>query len=225
MRSNAYVLSFMAAITIVLGTLLSLAATSLKDLQDFNVEIDIKKNILKSLDIPEDSSQKLTSAEIQTLFDERITTMMINADGEEAVDGALPVYVKSENGINTGYSIPISGKGLWSTIYGYLALNADGETIKGITFYKHGETPGLGGEVDKEWFTANFRGKRIVDKDGNLVGVQIAKGQVAANDPEAYHKVDGISGATMTTKGVNIFIEQDLATYDPFLEKLRARKE
>ncbi|MFC1550712.1 NADH:ubiquinone reductase (Na(+)-transporting) subunit C [Candidatus Neomarinimicrobiota bacterium] len=225
MRSNTYVLAFMTTITIVLGTLLSLAATSLKDLQDFNVEIDIKKNILKSLDIPKGSSQKLTSEEIQSLFDERIKTMLINADGEESVEGTLPVYVKTDSGVNSGYAIPISGKGLWSTIYGYLALNTDGETIKGITFYKHGETPGLGGEVEKEWFTANFRGKRIVDEEGNLVGIQIAKGQVTTNDPDAYHKVDGISGATMTTKGVNIFLEQDLATYDPFLQKLRASEE
>jgi Na+-transporting NADH:ubiquinone oxidoreductase subunit C len=212
----------MAVITIMLGTLLSMAATSLKDRQDFNVEIDIKKNILKSLDIPEDKSQKLTSDEIQTLYDERIKTMMVDENGEESDSGTLPVYVKTDNGVNSGYAIPISGKGLWSTIYGYLALNTDGKTIKGITFYKHGETPGLGGEVEKAWFTENFRGKSIVDPEGNLVGVQIVKGVVAENDPEAYHKVDGISGSTMTTKGVNIFIEQDIATYEPFLRKLQA---
>ena len=88
----------------------------------------------------------------------------------------------------------------------------------GITFYKHGETPGLGGEIDKDWFTSNFVGKQIFNPSGKLVSIQIVKGTVDESRAEAYHQVDGISGATLTTKGMNIFIEQDLKNYLPFFK-------
>lgn len=222
MRSNLYVLTFMSGITVILGFLLSFAATSLKERQDFNIEIDMKKNILKSLNIPEDASRVLTSNEIGPLFDEKVITIFINEDGVVTEDGNLPLYVKFTDGISEGYSIPISGKGLWSTIYGYLAIEPDGKTIKGLTFYKHGETPGLGAEIEKDWFTSNFIGKQIVSPSGDLVSVQVIKGHVDPGDLEAYHKVDGISGATMTTKGLNKFLIANLETYDPFFRNLRS---
>jgi len=222
MRSNFYVLSFMAGITIVLGFLLSFAAASLKDKQDFNIEIDIKKNILSSLNIPDDQSEKLTQSDIQKLYDEEITTLNIDENGMKADDGALSVYIAMDGVKPTGYSIPISGKGLWSTIYGYIALEPDGKTVKGITFYKHGETPGLGGELEKEWFTSNYKGKQIYNDEGELVSIEIVKGQVNQNNLNAIHQVDGISGSTLTTKGMNRFIANDLITYKPFLERVKA---
>ncbi len=222
MRSNLYVLSFMAGITIVLGFLLSFAATSLKPQQDFNIEIDIKKNILSSLNIPADKSKKLSQDDIQKLFDEEITTIKIDENGMKSDEGLLNVYVAKDGDSATGYSIPISGKGLWSTIYGYIALEPDGETVKGINFYQHGETPGLGGELEKEWFTSNYIGKKIYDTDNNLVSIEIVKGQVNPNDINAIHQVDGISGSTLTGKGMNRFIAEDLNTYKPFLDKVKA---
>ena len=97
-------------------------------------------------------------------------------------------------------------------------------TVKGITFYNHGETAGLGGEVDKPWFQNNFKGKKFVDNDGNLVGIQTMKGGVDDTSPEAYHQVDGISGATMTGKGLNIFLMNDLRTYESFFHRIRESK-
>ncbi len=221
MRSNLYVISFMSSITIVLGLLLSVAATSLADRQEMNVQIDMKKNILSSLNIPEDSSMKLSGEEIQTIFKERIEEFKVNNQGDVVADGTHSVFVKKlPDGVG-GYAIPISGKGLWSTVYGYLAIEPDGMTVMGITFYKHGETPGLGGEIDKEWFTSNYRGKKIVDELDNLVPLEIVKGQVSPNDPNAFHRVDGISGATLTCKGLNQFIAEDVAIYDPFFKKIR----
>jgi Na+-transporting NADH:ubiquinone oxidoreductase subunit C len=121
------------------------------------------------------------------------------------------------------YVLPISGKGLWSTIYGYIALDVDGATVRGITFYKHGETPGLGGEIEKEWFKSNFEGKRIFDEEGNLVSITVVKGKVEELIPEseAYHYVDGISGSTLTGRGINEFLEEDLGKYEPFLKKVK----
>jgi len=222
MRSNFYVLSFMAGITIILGFMLSFAAASLKDKQDFNIEIDIKKNILSSLNIPTDKSVKLSQNDIQNLYDEEITTLSIDASGIKSDNGALTVYVAMNQMQPTGYAIPISGKGLWSTIYGYIALEPDGETVKGINFYQHGETPGLGGELEKDWFTSNFIGKKIYNSEGELVGITIIKGQVNRNNKNAIHQVDGISGATLTGKGMNQFIAHDLNIYKPFLDRVKA---
>lgn len=222
MRSNFYVISFMAGITIVLGFLLSFTAASLKTKQDFNIEIDIKKNILSSLNIPADQSQKLSQSAIQKLFEEEITTLNIDESGMKSDDGALSVYIATDGEQPTGYSIPISGKGLWSTIYGYIALEPDGKTVKGITFYQHGETPGLGGELEKDWFTSNFVGKQIYNKEGELVSIEIVKGQVNPSNINAIHQVDGISGSTLTTKGMNQFIAHDLNIYKPFLDRVKA---
>ncbi len=131
----------------------------------------------------------------------------------------LPIYVDKKDGIVNGYAIPISGKGLWSTLYGYFAIEPDGVTAKGITFYAHKETPGLGGEVEKPWFQNNFVGKRFIDEDGNLVGIKVIKGKA---DPGSLYEVDGISGATITSKGLESFLVDDLEKYEPFFRKIRS---
>ena len=183
-QSNSYTLIFMGIVTIILGFLLSIAATSLKERQEINVAIDIKKNILRSLDFPESQDEPWTTESIQTMFDKNIVSYVVDAAGEK-VDGMkvedidpltqrdlFPVFCKKRKGKEVeGYAVPITGKGLWSTLYGYIALESDGITVKGITFYKHGETPGLGGEVEKEWFTQNFIGKRI--KKWNILNILI----------------------------------------------------
>ena len=94
--------------------------------------------------------------------------------------------------------LPIDGKGLWSTLYGFLAVSGDLNTIKGITFYEHAETPGLGGEVDNPDWKAKWAGKKIYDKDGR-VQLNVAK---AAAEEGNIHQVDGLSGATLTANGV-----------------------
>ena len=236
MRSNAYTLIFTSIVTIVLGFLLSIAVTIMKDQQDLNIEIDIKKNILRSLDFAPSEENPWTPERVQAIFEEYISSLVINAKGETIegkkpedinpdVDGDFhPIYIKTMVGKIDGYAIPISGKGLWSTLYGYFAVESDGMTVKGITFYKHGETAGLGGEVEKPWFRNNYKGKKFVDNDGNLVGIQIMKGGVDDTSPEAYHQVDGISGATMTSKGLNKFLMNDLKTYESFFHRIRASK-
>ena len=121
-----------------------------------------------------------------------------------------PLY-KSKDGI----VIPISGKGLWSTLYGYFALEMDMKTVKGIAFYKHGETPGLGAEVEKKWFQNNFIGKKIFDENSNLVSITVYKG----SSGDDIHGVDGISGATVTSNGVTNFLKSILNNYKPYFER------
>ena len=232
MRSNLYTLGFTSIVTIVLGFFLALAADGLRELQVTNVENDMKKNILLSLGFEQNEDSPWTSDEIQKLFDKNIEGIVLNASGKKTskdpkdIDTVkdlefLPIYIKKENGTIGGYAIPIAGKGLWSTLYGYFAVEPDGRTVKGITFYKHGETPGLGGEIEKDWFQKNFIGKQFVNEKNELLGIQIIKGKVQSDDKEAYHKVDGISGATMTGKGLEYFLKDDLSKYEPFFKQIR----
>ncbi len=233
-HSNAYTFKFAAMVTIVCSVLLAGAATLLKPRQVANELLDKKKNILSSVGITGEQSD-LSREQIKEIYEEKIKELVIDeggniVEGKRPIDidpkkdkNLYPVYESMEDGQITSYIIPISGKGLWSTIYGYLALKPDLNTVQGITFYKHGETPGLGGEIDKEWFTDNYKGKKIRDENGNLVSVDIIKGDVEEKYPEdeAVHYVDGISGATITCRGINEFLGKDLKTYEPFFQKVR----
>jgi len=231
MHSNSYTIIFTSLVTIVLGSFLSIAAGTLEETQDRNVENDSKKNILSSLGYKPGFDKPWTSDEITRIFEENIDAYVLDENGDRTNNDPrsinpeidyenLPIYVDKKDGNVNGYAIPISGKGLWSTLYGYFAIEPDGATVKGITFYAHKETPGLGGEVDKPWFQKNFIGKRFIDEKGNLIGVKVIKGKA---DPDSPHEVDGISGATITSKGLESFLIDDLRKYEPFFLKVRDR--
>lgn len=127
--------------------------------------------------------------------------------------GALPGIAQREpyaefyeivdGGETQGYVLPIYGKGLWSTLYGFIALEADKETVKGITYYEHKETPGLGGEVDNPNWQALWPGKKIYGKGGE-VDLGVVKGKASADDA---YGIDGLSGATITSKGVDDMVK------------------
>lgn len=138
----------------------------------------------------------------------------------------VPLYrAVDDSGKTTAYCIPIFGYGLWSWLYGFLALEADGITVRGITFYKDGETPGLGGEVNNPAWQKQWAGKRILNEKGELVGIVVKKGKV---DPaiafEKLHMVDGLSGATLTSRGVSRFVRRDLELYEPYFRKIRSKQ-
>ena len=235
MHSNRYTLLFTAIVTVVLAFLLSIVDSSLKEKYEKNVEVDIRKNILISLGFSSTDVLSMNNENVESIFQNSIVGFVVDNSGSivenklpQDIDPNLdlnlyPIYKRVSNNITEGYSIPISGKGLWGTMFGYFSIEPDGSTAKGITFYQHIETPGLGGEVDKPWFQNNFVGKRFVDENGNLVGIQTVKGQVDETSEEAYHLVDGISGATMTSRGLNQFLLKDLKFYDPFFSKIRSK--
>lgn len=130
-----------------------------------------------------------------------------------------PFYRRVDDaGNDVAYCIPISGKGLWSTLYGYLALKKDANHVAGITFYKHAETPGLGGEIENPAWQASWVDQEILDDEGNLVSIAVKKGGAAPGDK---HAVDGLSGATITGNGVQRFVRRDLETYLPYLKEQR----
>lgn len=118
--------------------------------------------------------------------------------------------------------LPIYGYGLWSTLYGFVSLGSDLQSIQGIAFYEHGETPGLGGEVDNARWKALWPGKRAFDDAGNVV-LSVIKGQVDPKSAKAQYQVDGLSGATITTRGVHNMINYWLGErgYGAFLKTLK----
>jgi len=120
--------------------------------------------------------------------------------------------------------LPVRGYGLWSTLYGFLALKPDLNTVVGLGFYQHGETPGLGGEVDNPKWKALWPGKTLFDADGKP-NIAIVKGGVQAGDADAGHEVDALAGATLTSKGVNHLLTYWLGQqgFGPYLDKLRQR--
>lgn len=118
--------------------------------------------------------------------------------------------------------LPVSGYGLWSTMYGFISLEPDGNTVSDISFYEHGETPGLGDQIAKPRWRARWQDKRIYDESGAL-RIEVVKGRVPAGDPLAAYRVDGISGATLTGNGVTHLIRYWLGDhgYGPYLRALR----
>jgi Na+-transporting NADH:ubiquinone oxidoreductase subunit C len=138
---------------------------------------------------------------------------------------AFVYEVVDESGKLEKLVLPINGKGLWSTLYGFLALADDGSTVRGITFYEHGETAGLGAEVDNPKWKAIWPGKQVFDETGKI-RLEVIKGSVSPSSPNVQYEVDGISGATITSKGVSNLIHYWLGpeAFGPFLDHLRQPK-
>lgn len=225
---TAYTLGFAAAVCVVCSVLLAAATAGLKARQDAAAELDRRMNVLKVFGAPIRDAQgrAISAAEAERLYDTHVRETRIDPTTRQPAKDdrpdALPLYTWVEDGVVKRYAIPISGKGLWSTIYGYLAIEPDLATIAGITFYKDGETPGLGGEIGSDWFQAQFKGKRFF-QDGRLTPLIVAKGPSAGRYPAAEQNrvVDGISGATMTGRGVQTFLNDDLRRYEPYFATRR----
>lgn len=235
MSENLRVLRFAVIVCLACSVLVSAAALGLRDRQETNLLLDIRKNILKAVGLFEPG---MDAERVTQLFDERMVGLVLTREGEvvegrtaDSVDpdrepDLLRLYEYQEQDEIRAYAFPIQGQGLWSTVYGYLSLGADLNTITGITFYKHGETPGLGGEIEKAWFQDQYVGKKVLDEEGRIVGVATVKGKAAEVHPENLeHYVDGISGATITADAVDDMMLEALKAYEPFFARIRRGKE
>jgi Na+-transporting NADH:ubiquinone oxidoreductase subunit C len=250
-QTNVYTYLFITIISALAALVLSFASWSLKDKQQFNIETDMKKNILIAVGVMKegkcyDSQQKafVDNCDVLCCYKKNIESFVVDYQGKVKTDKVLiperilpekekekpqdqrsyPVFAMKVGDKITAYSVPVIGKGLWGSIYGYIALAEDLKTVKGITFYKHVETPGLGAEIETEWFTRGYVNKQIVDENGKLVSVNIVKGKVNPNSPKIKHEVDGISGATLTCVAVNKLLKNSLALYEPYFKSLRKEK-
>lgn len=133
------------------------------------------------------------------------------------------VYMVEKDGEIETLILPVRGYGLWSTLHGFIAVKGDLNTVVGMGFYQHGETPGLGGEVDNPKWTGQWPGKTLFDENGELA-VQVVKGGVDPQSPKAVHQVDGLAGATLTGNGVDNLLKFWLGQngFGPFIANLRA---
>jgi len=231
-QSNTYIILYAAAVTIVCGGLLAFASVSLKERQDANVAMEKKTDILSSVMTLKEGD------DINSLYETQVKGFVLDFTGnikegiapdqvdlakeykKVAADRLLPVYeFRSKSDPNkVEYAVmPVYGYGLWNTISGFVAVKADFATIQGVKFQHVGETPGLGARIASDEIQERYKGKMIFDK-GMLVSVMMQKGEGHdyANDP---HKVDGMSGATLTGKGVNNMLKDYLACYEAYLKK------
>jgi Na+-transporting NADH:ubiquinone oxidoreductase subunit C len=230
-NTNAYTLIYAAGICLVSSLLLSVTASGLKAQQDRMSESDRKFNVLKALqaEVLRPDGARIGVEAIETMFREHVAEVRYDEKtgevlgSEGGVSGAgLPVFQWTDGGRVTRYAIPVSGAGLWGPIYGYLALNRELDTVIGVTFYRHAETPGLGGEIEKDAFTKPFTGQKVF-ADGALRPVEVVKGRVADRYPAGAPcvAVDGISGATITGRGISQFMTDDLKSYERIFSVLR----
>ncbi|MCA8948325.1 MAG: NADH:ubiquinone reductase (Na(+)-transporting) subunit C [Planctomycetes bacterium] len=234
-NSNGYVLGFAVAVCVAVSTGLAITANALKATQEAAAEFDRQKNVMIAAGLCAADDPR-PRAELEQLYADRVTESVVDTETGKVTTEKKPAEIKDLDeagqrrfrvvattkdaaGKLEAVVLPISGRGLWSTLYGYLALDADKNHVRGITFYKHGETPGLGGEVENPQWQAQWRGKTIFDDSGKLVSVRVKKGQVDDEIPaEKKHAVDGLSGATITSNGVTRFVAADLAAFEDYLK-------
>ena len=246
-NSNIYTILFAAVVVTVSAVLLAVAVMVLKPAQERNKRQEKMTDIMYTIGLDKDALAQKASAEgkklnyevIESYFNKYFTKQYaLKSDG--SVDDAVkafdinmkaeikkpeteqrfPVFIGNVDG-KTFYVMPLYGKGLWDDIWGYIALESDANTVKGVKFGHKGETPGLGDEITKKWFEKEFAGEKVFDND-TFKGVTVLKGN---KDPENKdkedHEVDAISGATLTSNGVTNMIQERLKHYVPFFKKVR----
>ena len=247
--SISYIFTVAFAVCLVCAIIVSTAAVSLRPLQVKNKELDFKRNILAAAGLMQEGKSveelfaqvetrlvNIETGEFSTEFD--IDTFdPVKAASDPAIVTELPtdidiasikrlekyteVYlVRDASGDIDTLILPVRGYGLWSTLWGFIALEEDYNTVVGLGFYSHAETPGLGGEVDNPKWKSQWPGKKITDSSGNLA-IEVTKGGQA--DLSSDYEVDGLSGATLTTIGVNNLVRFWLGEngFKPLLDNLK----
>ena len=244
------ILTVALGLCLVCSVVVSTAAVVLKPAQQANKTLDLKRNILMAaglLDPVLSVEEQFEQVETRVVsldegrfvegvdpasFDQReaakdpAQSRAIPGDADPAKlvrreDRALVYLVRDQQGGLDKIILPIRGYGLWSTLYGFMALQSDGNTVAGLGFYEHGETPGLGGEIDNPNWKAIWPGKQVYQ--GDQVAIQVLKGAVPSGSADAQWQVDGLSGATLTTKGVHNLVRYWMGDqgFKPLLENLR----
>jgi Na+-transporting NADH:ubiquinone oxidoreductase subunit C len=222
---------------IVVAALLSFVAMQLKPLQDKNIAIAKKYDILKSVQMAMDADEKKDKqAYIEKLYEQNLKeSFVIDSKGnlkdgvdafevdlkaelsKDLEDRNLPIFVFEKSQNDQKYVIPMRGKGLWGPIWGYVSLNNDMNTIYGTTFDHKSETPGLGAEINTQVFQEQFKNKKIFEED-EFVGIAVKKGGAAGSNE---HAVDAISGGTITSNGLQSMIHDNLQGYVSYFNQKR----
>lgn len=233
MHSNKYTFLYAIGISILTAIILVTTSVSLKPKQDFNLALDTKKNILKSL-LVESSSAK----EIESLYTKSVKELVVNSKGE-VLDGIstksivlknelskpleernLPLYVFTDENNKKSYVLPMQGIGLWGPIWGFIAIKDDFNTVKGAFFDHKTETPGLGAEIAEKPFQEQFIGKKIKDESNNFISVNVLKSSAKFEYSNDF-RVDGISGGTITSDGTDAMIKNCVKPYLAYFDKIK----
>ena len=243
-QSNLYVILFAIGLTVVFGGALSLTSVGLKPLQDKQVELDTKKKILGAV---MDISTIEDPNEILNIYNERVQSTVVDINGNvvdkdekgnavvaekvniqknyklDKEERLYPVFTfLNESGNVEAYIFPTFGAGLWEWISGYVAFGNDLNTVMGIAFDHKGETPGLGARITEATIQQRYVGKEIFNKQGELVSITMVKGE--GHTGLSQHQVDGMSGATITGKGVNVMLASYLECYSAFIQKTKSQQ-
>lgn len=245
-QSNAYVIGFAAILTVVIGGLLALAATGLKEPQQAAIKLDTRTKILSAvMNISKEDN-------VNEIYESRIRSKVVNIEGDEVEkmedgvpaiaeqidigrqfrkapeDRLYPVFLfVNENNPEQidAYIVPVYGNGLWDRIWGFVALEPDMVTVRGVRFDHAGETPGLGARITDEGVQDRYVGKKIYDDLGELVSIEMVKGET--NDPSLYddYHVDGMSGSTLTAKGVNNMLRNYFSYYENYFKTVQTAED
>lgn len=243
MYSNAYIFRYAGIMVILVAAVLSSAAMLLKPMQERNEAVDKMQSILSAAGIENVSADNAIE-----LFNKYVTDMIVidkegkiiddfqgeNKQNSKAFnlnlkeqlynksvnkDYELAMYVLEKDGEKINI-IPLRGVGLWGPVWGNIALKSDFNTVIGVTFSHKSETPGLGAEIETPAFENQFPGKELFDDQGKFVSIGVIKGGVESFPLDLQrHKVDAISGGTITSNGVNDMIKNVLESYVPYIQK------
>ncbi len=243
-QSNLYIIVFTAIMTVVVGGVLSLTSQVLAPAQKKSIELDTKSAILSSV-MNLDSLGLKGDAVLET-YSKRINSLVVDINGNEVttdekgnpvvaeqVDVASNYKKAPENRIYPvfkymdasnpevvdAYILPLYGAGLWDKIWGFVALDSDFEEIVGASFDHRGETPGLGARIATPEVQSRYKGKKIFDDSGDLVSVTMVKGE--GNTGLTDYQVDGLSGATITGKGLNNMLKNYLTYYEAYINSVK----
>ena len=229
-QGNTYTIIYIVVLVLVVGAALAATSIALRPRQQANADADKMRQILLSARV------STTPADVIATFHELVgEQFVVNFHGERVEGDAftinvaeqsklpeaermLPVFVcRTPEGGELKYIVPVYGAGLWGPIWGYVAVDADGSTVYGAYFAHQGETPGLGAEIEKPAFSNQFEGKQLF-KNGRFLPVAVVKAGQKPMGDEDY--VDGISGGTITSKGVGAMLANCLAPYKTFFSNL-----
>lgn len=235
-NSSTYIIIYATVMVVVVAAVLAVAAMVLQPIQNANVEVEKKGDVLRSVGLGQDADKaKDKTAYINAEYQKYIVEdYLVNVRGER-VDGnafdklinlkaeydkpadqrELPVFVSDENGKRL-YIIPVWGSGLWGAVWGYVALEGDWNTIYGVVFDHAGETPGLGAEIAGTKFMSQFVGKKLFSGN-DLVGITVLKGDGSSRGND--HAVDAVSGGTITSRGVENMILANMKDYEAYIRK------
>lgn len=229
-QSNVYTLVYIIVLVVLVGAALAFTSISLKDRQQANADADKMRQILASVNIRPSADSIISDYRKHVVESYVVNTAGVRDNSVDAFDvnvaqevkkpdaeRLLPVFVCRLSDGNTKYILPLYGAGLWGPIWGYVSLDSNGSTLYGAYFAHQGETPGLGAEIEKPAFSGQFTGKHLF-KEGVFMPVTVVKAGQQPQGDEDY--VDGVSGGTITSKGVAAMLDNCLKPYKTYLEEI-----